>query len=134
MAKREKHGKITLASHLALVGNMAEKIAAQVGLDPVIAFKGGILHDIGKASPTYQKAIKDDYNPKPGTVFRHERARRCAIRSVDNPTRNNQIVSSIIADRWPAGGRRIRIGRCNPIGHKEFGHNPFALTVNGVPD
>lgn len=63
---------MTLTQHLKDVADAAVVIARNVGLAPDLAFKGAILHDIGKTSPLFQMSLKHGYVPQPGFVFRHE--------------------------------------------------------------
>ncbi len=74
LAKGEKNGKTTLAQHLSDVAILCEKVAANLGLDVSTARKGGILHDIGKVSPLFQRTLMKNYQRPPGFVFRHELA------------------------------------------------------------
>ncbi|MCU0430984.1 MAG: CRISPR-associated helicase Cas3' [Cytophagaceae bacterium] len=60
----------SLKDHLYHVAIAAKSIAMHLKLDENLAFKGGILHDIGKAHPEFQKRLKG--RTKPTTVFRHE--------------------------------------------------------------
>ncbi len=72
LAKHEDSGGMTLTQHLKDVADAAVVIARNVGLAPDLAFKGAILHDIGKTSPLFQMSLKHGYVPQPGFVFRHE--------------------------------------------------------------
>ncbi len=72
LAKHEDSGGMTLTQHLKDVADAAVVIARNVGLAPDLAFKGAVLHDIGKTSPLFQMALKHGYVPQPGFVFRHE--------------------------------------------------------------
>ncbi|NWJ51130.1 MAG: CRISPR-associated helicase Cas3' [Bacteroidetes bacterium] len=72
LAKHEKDGGMPLITHLRSVAILAEKIAIQIGLDPHVAYRGAILHDIGKVSPLFQQTLKNGYVRKPGFIFRHE--------------------------------------------------------------
>lgn len=58
-----------LEDHTKYVALAIIKFAGYLGLDPVIAFKGAVLHDLGKAHPEFQLKIKG-YKSKAG--FRHE--------------------------------------------------------------
>jgi CRISPR-associated endonuclease/helicase Cas3 len=59
-----------LVTHLEQVALVAEKIAKEFSMDSNIARQGAILHDIGKASPIFQKRLygKD----KSRKAYRHE--------------------------------------------------------------
>ena len=72
LAKHEDFGGMPLTQHLKDVANAAIVIAQHVGLDPDLAFKGAVLHDIGKASPLFQKTLKHNYIQQPNFTFRHE--------------------------------------------------------------
>jgi CRISPR-associated endonuclease/helicase Cas3 len=60
----------TLKDHLCHVGMTAKVFAAHLGLDVKLAYKGAILHDIGKAHPEFQKRLKGESISR--KVFRHE--------------------------------------------------------------
>ena len=72
LAKHEDFGGMPLTQHLKDVADAAVVIAQHVGLDPDLAFKGAVLHDIGKASPLFQKILKHNYIQQPDFTFRHE--------------------------------------------------------------
>lgn len=72
LAKHEDFGGMPLTQHLKNVADAAVVIAQHVGLDPDLAFKGAVLHDIGKASPLFQKTLKHNYIQQPNFTFRHE--------------------------------------------------------------
>jgi len=64
-----------LHTHLQHVVLAIEKIADALGFDKEIARYGAILHDIGKASPIFQKRLLPDYRRRDtDKVFRHELA------------------------------------------------------------
>ncbi len=60
----------TLQDHLHQVAVTAKFFAVHLGLDEELAYKGAILHDIGKAHPEFQKRLIG--NIRPTKVFRHE--------------------------------------------------------------
>jgi len=73
LAKQENPVKIPLTRHLVEVAKVAEKIAAHLEVSPEIAYKGAILHDIGKTSPIFQATLKRDFRRTVNTrIFRHE--------------------------------------------------------------
>ncbi len=72
LAKHEDFGGMPLTQHLKDVADAAVVIAQHVGLDTDLAFKGAVLHDIGKASPLFQKTLKHNYIQQPNFTFRHE--------------------------------------------------------------
>ncbi|MEX2336296.1 MAG: CRISPR-associated helicase Cas3' [Fulvivirga sp.] len=60
----------TLKEHLLHVSYAAEAFAKHLDMDETVAFRGAILHDMGKAHPQFQKRLQLGYR---GTkVFRHE--------------------------------------------------------------
>lgn len=72
LAKHEDDGIIPLSRHLREVAVAATVIAKNVGLDEKLAYKGAILHDIGKVSPLFQEQLKHGYQRPPHFIFRHE--------------------------------------------------------------
>jgi len=60
----------SLQDHLHQVAITAKVFAKHLGLDEELAYKGAILHDIGKAHPEFQKRLKG--LSRPTKVFRHE--------------------------------------------------------------
>ncbi len=59
-----------LKDHLLHVAAAATTFAQHLGMDEKLAYKGAILHDIGKAHPRWQKRLKrEDNSTKP---LRHE--------------------------------------------------------------
>ncbi|MCX4337480.1 CRISPR-associated helicase Cas3' [Ileibacterium valens] len=72
LGKHEDDGAMPLSEHLESVASVAVVVAGNLGLDPALARKGAILHDIGKTSPMFQQKMKRGYVMKPGFIFRHE--------------------------------------------------------------
>lgn len=72
LAKHEDDGAMPLTEHLKNVAETAVVFARYAGFDTDTAYKGAILHDIGKVSPVFQKTLKHGYIQQPGFVFRHE--------------------------------------------------------------
>lgn len=70
LAKSEKNGKVPLTRHLEQVALVAETVARNIGLDPALARKGAILHDIGKVNPYFQASLCPGFERK--HLFRHE--------------------------------------------------------------
>jgi CRISPR-associated endonuclease/helicase Cas3 len=72
-AKSPENGHLLLVDHLQHVAQAAEVIAKARTLDPALAYLGGLLHDIGKAHPEFQRRLTGKRSPadKP---FRHELA------------------------------------------------------------
>ncbi|MGV8879298.1 MAG: CRISPR-associated helicase Cas3' [Sphingobacteriaceae bacterium] len=60
----------TLEDHIYQVSITAKRFADYLGMDENLAFKGAVLHDIGKAHPEFQKRLKE--NTRSNRVFRHE--------------------------------------------------------------
>ena len=61
----------SLYDHLYHVASVIETFAGHLIFDPEIAKSGAFLHDIGKASPVFQKRLVS--RPKPYEAsFRHE--------------------------------------------------------------
>ncbi len=72
-AKSPENGGLLLSQHLLHVADAAEAIARGRGLDPVLARTGGLLHDIGKAHPEFQRRLTQKRTPI-DKDFRHELA------------------------------------------------------------
>ena len=70
--KQNKQGGRLLVDHLRDVADAAAKIAQACGLPVLLARKGAVLHDIGKASPEFQQTLQPNFQRPPGFVFRHE--------------------------------------------------------------
>lgn len=73
-AKGGENGGVTLMQHLSDVALLAEKVALHLGVNPSIARRGAILHDIGKASIVFQQTLRKNFQRPPGFLFRHELA------------------------------------------------------------
>lgn len=72
LAKHEDDGAMPLTEHLKSVAETAAVFAQYAEFDTDTAYKGAILHDIGKVSPVFQQTLKHGYVQQPGFVFRHE--------------------------------------------------------------
>ena len=96
LAKSEKNGKVTIIQHLLDVATIAVRIAEHLGLDKNIAFKGAILHDIGKVSTQFQKTISKGFQRAPGFIFRHEIASLFFISLIDEKEKST-IIDMVIA-------------------------------------
>ena len=96
LAKHEDSGGMPLTQHLKDVAEAAVVIARNVGLDPDLAFKGAILHDIGKTSPLFQMSLKHGYIQQPGFTFRHEIASLFFI-SIFPENERPAIIDMIVA-------------------------------------
>lgn len=96
LAKGEGNGSVPLIQHLSEVAILAEKVACHLGLNPSIARRGAILHDIGKASTVFQQTLKKSFQRPPGFLFRHEFASLFFI-SLLNEDEKYPIVDMIVA-------------------------------------
>ncbi|WP_343690419.1 CRISPR-associated helicase Cas3' [Chitinophaga sp.] len=109
LAKSEKYGKLTLVQHLSDVASIARMVAKSMQLDEEIAFKGAILHDIGKTSDQFQKTLDKNFHRPPGYIFRHEIASLFFISLIegkDKPAIIDMIVAhhkSILNDNRSLG-------------------------------
>lgn len=72
-AKSPENGGLLLSQHLLHVSEAAEAIARGRGLDPLLGRTGGLLHDIGKAHPEFQRRLTQKRTPI-DKDFRHELA------------------------------------------------------------
>lgn len=72
LAKSEQGSVTSLPQHLKDVAEIAMCVASNLNLDPNIAYKGAVLHDIGKASKIFQDTLNPNYVRKPNFVWRHE--------------------------------------------------------------
>lgn len=64
--------RVKLVQHLFDVACIAMRVAENMGLDKHIAFKGAILHDIGKVSMLFQPTLVVGFIRPPRYLFRHE--------------------------------------------------------------
>lgn len=98
LAKEVKDGiKVSLHEHLEYVAAVAVVVARNMGLDPAVARKGALLHDIGKASPLFQQKFKSGYVMRPGFIFRHEIASLFFISLLDSEEEKKAAVEMIAA-------------------------------------
>lgn len=94
-AKGEDAGSTPLCQHLYEVKVVACKIAAHLGMDTRLAAIGAILHDIGKASPLFQKRLRKSYHPQAtDRSFRHEIASLFFLSLV--PERDWEVIVQMI--------------------------------------
>ncbi|MDR1003549.1 MAG: CRISPR-associated endonuclease Cas3'', partial [Prevotellaceae bacterium] len=82
LAKSERNGGTSLRSHLELVASFAGEAARYASMDEEIARIGGLLHDIGKASPEFQRRLTTAVDPT-AKPFRHELASLFFLKMVD---------------------------------------------------
>jgi len=71
LAKSNKNGNVSLFDHLRLVSLAAEQMSEAFQLDEELVRKGALIHDIGKASPEFQRRLNEAYSPD-WEPFRHE--------------------------------------------------------------
>lgn len=96
LAKSEQNGHVSLYQHLKDVADITIVMSKNWGLETEIATQGALLHDIGKASPIFQRSLSPSFKPKPGRVFRHEIASLFFISLVEESHRN-AIIEMIVA-------------------------------------
>lgn len=96
LAKGFNNGNVSLYQHLKNVAELCSVISESFRLDKNVAIEGAILHDIGKTSPLFQRALSSSYNPIPGKVFRHEIASLFFISVVEDKHKNS-IIEMIAA-------------------------------------
>jgi len=96
LAKSEDDGAMPLTEHLRSVADTVVVFARYAGFDTDTAYKGAILHDIGKVSPVFQKTLKHGYTQQPGFVFRHEIASLFFI-SLLSENQRPVIIDMIVA-------------------------------------
>jgi CRISPR-associated endonuclease/helicase Cas3 len=85
----------SLYDHLSHVKSAAGRFARHMGFDPAIAQCGAVLHDIGKASPVFQKRLLSGNRPGQHT-FRHEIA-SCFFLPLVEPSCRPRVMEMIIA-------------------------------------
>lgn len=86
-----------LQVHLNQVAIVAVKCAEHLGMDTQIAYYGAILHDIGKAHPTFQERIKPNYTYKRSdTPFRHEISSLLFLSLFDHSIQD-QLIDMVVA-------------------------------------
>jgi len=96
LAKSEQHGKVCLVQHLQDVAAIAVQIAKSMTLDEGIAYKGAILHDIGKTSGQFQKTLVKGFVRPPKFVFRHEIASLFFISLIEEKDRP-AVIDMVVA-------------------------------------
>ena len=96
LAKSERNGHVCLYQHLKHVADIVYVVAKHTGLDEQIAIEGALLHDIGKASPLFQKSLAFSCKKKPGFVFRHEIASLFFL-SLVNEEHRDAIIDMVVA-------------------------------------
>jgi CRISPR-associated endonuclease/helicase Cas3 len=88
---------VPLWKHLLDVAKIAVVVARDLGMDENLAYKGAILHDIGKASPIFQQTLKKEYISRPGFIFRHEIASIFFISLLETDNERNAVIDMVVA-------------------------------------
>ena len=84
-----------LVTHLQQVAVVAEQVAIGIGVDPVLARNGAILHDIGKTHPEFQRRLDEEY--RIGDLpFRHEIS-SCLFLSLFPDEMQHALIDMVIA-------------------------------------
>jgi len=96
LAKGESNGSVTLVQHLSEVASIASIIANYLNLNPIIAKRGAILHDIGKVSPKFQQSLNKNRSRHYGYYFRHEIASLFFLSLLDD-SEKYPIIEMIVA-------------------------------------
>lgn len=97
LAKSMENGGTTLKAHLQSVAQFAVQAARVMNVDPETARLGALLHDIGKASPLFQKRLNGKRSLPAGELsFRHEIASLFFLKLVDR-TLWPPVIDMIIA-------------------------------------
>jgi CRISPR-associated endonuclease/helicase Cas3 len=87
----------TLHEHLNDVATVVERIADYLNMDKQIAQYGAILHDIGKASTTFQERLLPSYKRRDtDKPFRHEIS-SCFFLSLFDEKIHSQLLDMVIA-------------------------------------
>jgi CRISPR-associated endonuclease/helicase Cas3 len=71
-AKSSDNGGTLLIDHLRQVASVTDKIAEVLNLDRKLVKSGGLLHDIGKTHPDFQRKLANHGGKEYGIPFRHE--------------------------------------------------------------
>lgn len=86
-----------LHTHLQHVSLAIEKVADSLGFDKEISKQGAILHDIGKASPIFQKRLSPDYKwEESDKPYRHELASLFFLSLFDEAI-HPQLIEMVVA-------------------------------------
>lgn len=96
LAKSKENGGTSLSFHLQSVADFSVKAAIYGNLNIEIARKGALMHDIGKASPVFQKKLRG-YKANPFEMnFRHEIASLFFLGLIDEQMRP-PVIDMIVA-------------------------------------
>ena len=110
-----------LKNHLQHVASAAQCFARHLNMDEQLAFKGAVLHDIGKAHPRFQKRLKerDSY----GSVFRHEITSLLFL-SVFPEAEHDVLIEMVVGHhksvRQDAGGKGLLDLENEAEGYEDF--------------
>ena len=96
LAKSIRSGGTSLKVHLESVAEFAVIAAQYMGGDTEIARLGAMLHDIGKASPVFQKNLRDKHFSPLELPFRHEIASLFFLKLIDR-TCWPSVIDMIVA-------------------------------------
>ena len=96
LAKSHKNRGTTLIKHLKDVAILTVRIAEKMDLNTTTAYKGAILHDIGKASSIFQKTLEESFRRPPNFLFRHEIASLFFISLLEDDE-INPVIEMIVA-------------------------------------
>lgn len=97
LAKSQVNGQMPLTRHLIQTAAVAQLIARVLGLNPELAWKGAILHDIGKVNPKFQRTLLPGYvRPPHESVYRHEIASLFFVSLLKEADRGS-IIDMIVA-------------------------------------
>lgn len=128
LAKSIENGGTTLKSHLESVAHFAQIAARHAGLDVDIARTGALLHDIGKASPLFQKKLRG-IRPSPLEIsFRHEIASLFFLKVVDKKIWP-QIIDMIVAHHKSIGKDERELGLLDL--DYQYGEDAYAYYISG---
>lgn len=99
LAKSPENGNVTLVEHTEHVLAAAKKLAGYSNfceIDKAAVRWGAILHDMGKASPIFQRRLKARYDPMVEHPYRHELGSLFFLPFVP-PEAKNDVVDMIVA-------------------------------------
>jgi len=127
LAKSPDYGAIPLEKHLKSVGEMAKTIAPHFRLDSDLAWIGGIMHDIGKAHPYFQRVTIHQGKPtlteqrKYGSYppFRHEISSLAFLSLVDEELRP-EITEMLVAHHKSVNGKKGILNITSRLGSDAF--------------
>lgn len=121
LAKSEKNGGLTLVEHTAHVAAAVERVAGALGMDAVLARRGAVLHDLGKAHPYFQRMLRgevDEVERQTGFPHRHELSSLLFLPIFDR-AEWPALVEMVVAHHKSTRGDRSRRGLFDLI--EEYG-------------